>query len=59
MQASLGDKLMGLSFSNLLTDLGLDPPSLVDLGEDAQEGILVNFTSFGRESNWFSYLPGW
>ena len=40
---------MDLSFSNLLTDLGLDPPSLVDLGGDVREGMLVNSTGFRGE----------
>ncbi len=49
MRASLGDKLMDLSFSNLLTNLGLDPPSLVDLGGNIEGEMLVNSTGFRRE----------
>ena len=37
---------MNLSFSDLLTNLGLNPSSLVDLGEDVREEILVNFMNF-------------
>jgi len=55
VRASLGDKLMDLSFSDLLTNLGLDPPSLVDL----RGKMLVNSMDFRKESDWFFYLLGW
>ena len=49
---------MDLSFSDLLTDLGLDSPSLVDLvdlGENVEKGMLVNSTGFKGEK-WSVFL---
>ena len=50
---------MDLSFSDLLTDLGFDSSSLVNLEEDAEGRMLVNSIGFGGESNQFSYLLEW
>lgn len=55
----MGNKLIDLSFSDLLTDLGFDPSSMINLEEDARERMLVNFMGFGGGSNQFSYLLEW